>query len=237
LSVIVETPDYIIRSCASLGEGRDFWWPHMQDLGWNRNSLDAQTHYKVARDGKDWFLLISKETSRPEGMIIAFTYPNSTGWVGFFIVNRESRGKGWGAALFRALLASCEQTKTTFIGLDGVEEQMETYRRRGFVQVGRIKLMTRPSLRRSPLNKTTGYQLEGGLKIIDLKNVDASKLANFDLAHTGFYRPALWTRDGLFSRADVIGFAVVSAWDPEELKGIILVRCCDHGFRFGPLLA
>lgn len=182
-------------------------------------------------------MVVPKETGNPEGCIVAFTYPNSTGWVGYFIINTPFQGKGLGAALFKDLLSSFQASNTTYLGLDGVEEQVNTYNRRGFEVTAKIPLVTRPSLKEKPTSIET-VPIGTEEHITDIKVIDPEWLAQVDLAHTGFYRPAYWSQEGLLSRKDAYGYALLStAQGDSKLVGYILVRRCEQGHRFGPLYA
>ncbi|KAL7952779.1 acyl-CoA N-acyltransferase [Trichoderma compactum] len=195
----------------------------MRDLGWNRDKLDAKTHFTVAKNGEDWLIVIPKDKKEPSGMVIGFKYPNQTGWVGFSIINKEYQGRGWGEILFKVMLDSYKQIGIHTVGLDAVKEQVETYGRRGFVEATRLKLMTRVSATELPVNY--------GVK----KPKDGYTLAALDHIYTGLQRPALWTQDALFSRPDAFGFAISDS--SKKLQGFILVRRCEHGHRVGPLIA
>jgi hypothetical protein len=181
-------------------------------------------------------LLIPKQSEKPEGTVIAFKYPNGTGWVAFFILNASFRGKGLGRALFKELEVSFHASNTTVIGLDGVEEQVNTYERRGFKDVARIPLMTRPSLKQIPvlLVQSQSVGVEGNL--LDIKSVDPSLLAKIDFEHTGLDRSAYWSYNGLLSRDDAFGYALSSPTS-QIPTGFIFVRRCEQGHRFGPLYA
>ncbi|KAF2193753.1 hypothetical protein K469DRAFT_712563 [Zopfia rhizophila CBS 207.26] len=234
---VTEDPSFTVRPTGSIQEARELWWPLMKELGWNRDPSDTATHFHSARQGSDWLVLVPKETSKPEGCVVAFTYPNGTGWVGFFIVNAAYRGKGWGRALFHALLARYIESNTTIVGLDGVFEQIKTYERRGFVDVAKIRLMVRPSLNEKPL-PTTEYALEEGERTEDIREVNTGVLADIDFAHTGMERRLLWSREAMFERKDAYGYVIGSvAGDGFNSSGFIIVRRCEHGHRFGPLYA
>ena len=201
----------------------------------NRDENDAITHYTVSKSS-GWLMVVPKETSKPEGCIVPFTFANGTGWVGYFIMNAAYRGRGWGRALFHALLANYVASGTTIVGLDGVDEQKRTYERLGFIATGLIRLMTRPSLKEAHLKKAE-IKLASGEKLVDLREIPHKALVESDLAHSGFARPALWSDEALFHRSDLYGYAIVSSTDPSELLGWIMVRRCQHGHRFGPLYA
>lgn len=206
----------------------------MADGYQNRDELDAQTHFTVAQNGQDWLILIPAGTNEPIGMVIGFKFPNHTGWVGFFIVDKQYQGRGWGGILFKAMLDTYNKIGIQMVGLDAVKEQVKTYERRGFVEAAKIKIMTREPEE----DLTTKYgvvQLNNDYKAIDIKEVDADTIADLDRMHTGLDRGVLWAK-ALFSRPDAFGFAIISS-TTEELSGFILVRRCEHGYRFGPLLA
>lgn len=205
----------------------------------NRDADDATTHFRVASNGKNWLLLIPAESTKPEGTVVAFTYPNGTGWVGFFMLNASFRGKGLGRELWKQLEASFRASNTTVIGLDGVEEQVNTYKRRGFEAVARIPLMTRPSLKQKPLSAAQSQDVDIEGELLDIKSVDPKTLAKIDLEHTGLDRSAYWSYDALISRRDAFGYALssTSTSTPPEITGFILVRRCENGHRFGPLYA
>ncbi|KAF2754720.1 hypothetical protein EJ05DRAFT_479148 [Pseudovirgaria hyperparasitica] len=180
-------------------------------------------------------ILPDEDGDKPEGCVIPFTYPNSTGWLGFFIMNAAQRGHGVGRALFAAAQDYFAKAGTQYIGLDGVEAQVETYGRRGFVTTDRIAWMVRSNTKDVPLPQG---QLSESERLVPLEEVDRALLVQSDLEHTGFERRRLWSDEGMFSREDVSGFAVVDSKSPDRpVKGWILVRSCEKGFRFGPIYA
>ncbi|KAL7928316.1 hypothetical protein V8C35DRAFT_318461 [Trichoderma chlorosporum] len=133
------------------------------------------------------------------------------------------------------MLDSYQRDGIHTVGLDAVQEQVKTYERRGFIEATRIKLMTRASANELPINYES-KQAQPGYTVTDIKNVRESDLADLDQKHTGLLRQALWTKKALLSRPDAFGFAIISN-NLKELKGIVLVRRCEHGHRFGPLIA
>ncbi|UKZ78776.1 hypothetical protein TrVFT333_006521 [Trichoderma virens FT-333] len=235
MPVFESASDFTVQSGTSLVQVKDLWWSQMRELGWNRDELDAKTHFMVAQNGQDWLVLIPKGKKEPSGMVIGFKYLNQTGWVGFFIINKEYQGRGWGGILFNAMLDSYKQNGIHIVGLDAVKEQVKTYERRGFVEAARIKLMTRVSANELPVNYGD-KQPKPGFIVTDIKEIDGINLADLDHKHTGLQRQALWTEEALLSRPDAFGFAIISNIS-KELQGFILVRRCENGHRVGPLIA
>jgi acetyltransferase (GNAT) family protein/GNAT acetyltransferase-like protein len=202
----------------------------------NRAAQDAKTHF-ISSGGRNGFLIVASadNPTEAEGCIVPLAYENSTGWIGFFCVNEQYRGGGWGRQLFAAALDHFNKTNTEIVGLDAVQEQVPTYERRGFVDVGRIRLM-----QHSPLEEVSLTEhVDGipGAKIVSISEVPQEALIKSDLEHTGLHRSKLWTEEALFSREETFGLALVGEEDAADLKGWIVVRSCQHGYRLGPLYA
>lgn len=251
MSAVEFSSSVTVRPSTSLSEVNSFFCTQIRDLGWvcvsnlifmrrmadrlqNRHELDAQTHFTVAQNGRDWLLLYPAGANEPVGMVIGFKFPNRIGWVGFFIVDKNHQGRGWGGILFKAMLDTYRESGIQMVGLDAVKEQVKTYERRGFVEAAKIKIMTCTPEQ----NSATRYgaiELTKDYKAIDIKEADMGAIADLDLMHTGLDRKVLWAK-ALFSRPDAFGFAIVST-TTGELSGFILVRRCEHGHRFGPLFA
>lgn len=222
-------PPHLIHPSRSLDETSDFWYPIIRDLGWNRSRSDGPTHYHAALDGHSWLLIAPQDSSSPQGCVLALPFPNGTGWIGFFLVSASHRGQGLGGALWRGMDAIWAQNGTSFMGLDGVEEQVPTYTRRGFVDVGRIVLMTCSA---SALKDHPEVASDGDVR--DIREADREALRKLDEMHTGLDRGRYWVSSGLLDRADVFGFA---HYFDSTLDGFVLVRECKEGHRVGPLFA
>jgi GNAT superfamily N-acetyltransferase len=199
----------------------------------DRAKVDCATHFRVAQNGKNWLLVTPSSTGKPEGCVLALTYPNSTGWISFFILKKAFRGQGLGRELWKEMELTFQRNGTTTIGLDGVQEQHETYKRRGFESVGKVLLMTRNSLDENPVKC---LELSGDVEMQNLKDVDPAELARLDYEHTGFDREAYWSTDSILSRPDSLGFAIRSH-TTSRLTGFIFIRSSQEGHRFGPLYA
>jgi hypothetical protein len=172
-----------------------------------------------------------------EGCIVPFVFDNGTGWVGCFCMNAPMRGLGWGGALFSQCLAEFEKAGAKMVGLDGVAEQVQTYERRGFKTTNIVRLMVRKGIRDQPLEGGLEHVETDDERLVPLNEVPASVLVENDLAVTGFKRGKLWSREAMFDRDDAWGLALVKEGNKEQLEGWVLVRSCQHGYRFGPLYA
>jgi hypothetical protein len=169
---------------------------------------------------------------KPQGMVVPFTYPNNTGWVSFFVMNPAYRGKGLGRELWREMELVFNIAGTTMIGLDGVEEQVETYKRRGYVDCARIPLMSRDSIQDKPMDVT--WDQENSVELQDLCDVDPAYITQLDLEHTGLDRTAYWAADALPARQSAFGYVII---DDGKATGLVYARHCDQGIRVGPLYA
>jgi GNAT superfamily N-acetyltransferase len=226
----------IVRPATSLEEASGVWYPLMESLGWTRSAEDGQTHFHST--GSDGFLVIADacEPSKAEGCIVPLVYANNTGWIGFFCINEPHRGKGWGANLFNRALDHFREKKVEVVGLDAVTQQVQTYARRGFVEKAKIQVLSRLSTISKPLDGL--MQCPPGKRLMPLEDIPSEVLVKSDLEHSGLERSRLWTKEALFDRDDVFGFALVDeAKGHETLDGWVLVRGCQIGFRVGPLYA
>ena len=93
--------------------------------GWNPGLQDADCFYSTDPTG---FLMGFLE-GEPIATISAVKYGTSFGFIGFYIVKPEFRGKGYGLAIWQAALDSLQGRN---IGLDGVVAQQDNYIKSGF---------------------------------------------------------------------------------------------------------
>ena len=154
------------------------------------------------------------------------------------MVDESVRGKGWGGAIFSAAMEHYRSKNISIVGLDGVEEQVSTYGRRGFKKTTTIQIVVRPTLKDRPLQKkpnaVDGVTPEEELK--DIREIPFEWLVESDAAHTGFKRQRLWSNEGMFARDDAWGFAITSR-KYHALLAWTLVRSCHEGYRVGPVYA
>ena len=94
--------------------------------GWNPGLHDANCFYAADPEG----FLIGLLGDEPVATISVVKYGSSFGFVGFYIVAPVHRGCGYGIKIWNTGLARL-QGRT--VGLDGVIDQQENYKKSGFV--------------------------------------------------------------------------------------------------------
>lgn len=93
--------------------------------GWNPGLYDANCFYVADPNG----FLIGLLGDEPIATISVVKYGDSFGFLGFYIVKPEYRGKGYGIQIWNAGLA---YLRGRTIGLDGVVDQQSNYQNSGF---------------------------------------------------------------------------------------------------------
>lgn len=182
--------------------------------GWNPGLEDAEPFHATDPGG----FLLARLAGEPVGCISVVRYPGGFGFLGFYIVRPEHRGRGFGMALWRAgmeRLADCN------VGLDGVVAQQDNYRRSGFVLAHRNVrwggVVTAP-----PLDDP---------RVVPLERVPLETVLAFDRSCFGFERGAFLER--WIARPRVaLGFV-----ERDRLLGLGVIRACRRGFKIGPLYA
>ena len=182
--------------------------------GWNPGLFDADCFYHADPNG----FLMAKIDSNKVGCISAVAYNDNYGFIGFYIVAPEYRGKGYGVELGKAALASLGDRN---IGLDGVLERQDVYKKYwGFSYAYKnMRFQGKAESKKSP-------------KALPIAGVDFNKLLEYDSQVFLFPRPVFLSY--WISRADSFGYYL-------EHEGTILgygiLRKCFTGYRIGPLFA
>lgn len=182
--------------------------------GWNPGLFDADCFYHADPNG----FLMAKIDSNKVGCISAVAYNDNYGFIGFYIVAPEYRGKGYGVELGKAALASLGDRN---IGLDGGLERQDVHKKYwGFSYAYKnMRFQGKAESKKLP----TALPIAG---------VDFNKLLEYDSQVFLFPRPVFLSY--WISRADSFGYYL-------EHEGTILgygiLRKCFTGYRIGPLFA
>jgi ribosomal protein S18 acetylase RimI-like enzyme len=181
--------------------------------GWNPGLNDADCFY-VCDPGGCFLGLLNGE---PVAAIAALAYDVSLGFLSFFLVKPEVRGRGYGLSIWRAAL---EHLKGRNLGLDAVAAQVKNYARSGF----------RVAYRNFYYRTVGGGQAPAGL--LPLSQVPRADLVAYDAAFFPSPRPRFlncWLKqpEG----------AALGALKDGRLAGYGVMRACRRGFKIGPLMA
>jgi GNAT superfamily N-acetyltransferase len=183
--------------------------------GWNPGRGDANAFYAADPDG---FLMGFLE-DEPVACISAVTYGSSFGFIGFYIVAPEHRGKGYGLQIWNAAM---DRLRKRTIGLDGVVEQKKNYQKSGFEFC----------YRNIRYQGTGGGEAPASDQVTALDSVPFARLESYDQKffpepRSEFLRSWI-QQDGVIARALV---------DEDCLKGYAVMRPCRTGYKVGPLFA
>lgn len=188
--------------------------------GWNPGLDDREPFYAADPDG----FLLGLLDGEPIAMISAVKYGNTFGFMGFYIVKPEWRGHGYGLKIWQAAVASLEGRN---IGLDGVVDQQENYRKSGF------SLAHRNIRYQWSVEKTADNNLSHGqYSITSLDEIPIDTLVGFDRAffpeqRSEFLRSWI-TQPYSSAMALKVG---------NKLVGYGVIRQCHSGFKVGPLFS
>lgn len=186
--------------------------------GWNPGLADADAFHTADPGG---FLIgefVGGDAREPVSCISAVSYHGRFGFIGFYIVRPEHRGRGHGIAIWNA---GMERLQGHLIGLDGVVDQQENYKRSGFVLAHR-------NVRRS----CTAFEAETPDGVAPLTPADAERLGPCDRWVFPEERTAFLT--SWLSRPHIGAFGFERGG---RLVGYTVVRPCREGWKIGPLAA
>jgi hypothetical protein len=183
--------------------------------GWNPGLHDADCFYAADPGG----FLVGLLGDEPIATISVVKFGNSFGFLGFYIVKPEYRGKGYGIKIWNAGLASLSGRT---IGLDGVVAQQDNYKKSGFALA----------------YSNVRYQGTGGGNFpADSGIVPLSALAFEDIC--AYDQPFFPDNRRAFLRCwiDQPQSAALGILRNNKVAGYGILRKCRTGFKVGPLFA
>lgn len=205
--------EYIIRHMKRKDLDTAVSWAAKE--GWNPGLYDADAFYAVDHHG----FFMGFLGNEPIASLSAVSYDSDFGFLGFYIVKPEHRGKGYGYRLWKEAL---KHLPTQNIGLDGVVAQQENYKKSGF------RLAYR-NIRYEGMGETGRKATK---QIVPLVRVPWQQL----LAYDRLIFPAdrskflkLWI---IQPKSLAIGYV-----KDKRLRGYSMVRKCRIGYKVGPLFA
>ena len=183
--------------------------------GWNPGIYDADCFYSADPDG----FFIGLLGDEPIATISAIKYGESFGFIGFYIVKPEYRGKGYGIKIWNAGLKYLEGRN---IGLDGVVSQQDNYKKSGF------KLAYR-NIRHEGLG---GGDFPEYSEIVRLSTLPFETIDSYDRTFFPENRTQF-----LKSWVNQPGCNALGIMQNGKLAGYGVIRRCRFGYKTGPLFA
>lgn len=183
--------------------------------GWNPGLYDVASFYTTDPQG----FLMGELNGEPIASISAVAYDDTFGFIGFYIVHPEFRGKGYGWQIWQK---GMEYLGDRNIGLDGVLAQQANYRKSGFSLAYR-NIRYQGSFSQS--------QTKSG----DLRNVSQipfQQLLEFDSRFFPVPRPR-FLQAWIAQPASI----ALAKCDGDTILGYGVIRPCQVGWKIGPLFA
>ena len=191
--------------------------------GWNPGLDDLAAFH--AADPEGFFLGWLGDT--PVSSISVVRYGADFGFLGFYIVHPDHRGKGYGWAIWQHGMSYLEGRT---IGLDGVVAQQENYKKSGFRLAGRNIRHGGVPLLAGASAKTTAKTAIRPVTADDMDALVAYDSAFFAGPREGFTRAWALPPEGTRRHALV-------ALAGGDISGYGVIRDCRSGRKIGPLFA
>lgn len=205
--------NYKIQVMSKLDLARAIDWAAAE--GWNPGLHDIESFYAADPSG----FLVGYLGDDPIASISVVKYDDSYGFLGFYIVKPEYRGKGYGFELWKAGLAYLDGCN---VGLDGVVEQQGNYKQSGFkLAYGNIRFE----------GFGGGVEPEG-IGLVDLAGLPLSEVLEYDSAFFPADRQRFLQQ--WIKQTDSLALGIMQAG---RLVGYGVIRPCRNGFKIGPLFA
>lgn len=209
--------DYRVRVMSRADLDRAVEWA--RDEGWKPGLHDAGAFHAADPLG----FLVGELDGRPVASISVVRYTAGYGFLGFYIVRPEERGRGYGLRLWQAGLKHLDGC---CVGLDGVVAQQDNYRKSGFALAyrnarwgGVLPADARATEAQAPL-------------LVDARTVPFDRLLALDSALHPAPRPGF-----LANWIALPGSTALAAVRDGAVVGFGAVRPGHGGFRIGPLYA
>lgn len=188
------------------------------DEGWNPGLHDDDCFFAADPGG----FLLGVFNGEPIATISCVRYGEHFGFIGFYIVHPDYRGRGFGWRLWQAAM---QHLHGRVIGLDGVLAQQDNYRRSGFALAYR-------NIRYQGVAPDAGPDAP---QIVDLLSVPMPQVLACDSACFPAPRPAFL--QAWLGAPGHMALGWRAQHDSAALGGYGVLRPCRDGYKIGPLLA
>jgi GNAT superfamily N-acetyltransferase len=183
--------------------------------GWNPGLYDADCFYAADPNG----FLIGLLGEEPIATVSAVKYGDSFGFLGFYMVKPEHRGKGLGIQIWKAGLA---YLNGCIIGLDGVVAQQGNHKQFGFT-------LAYKNIRYQGIG---GGYYQADSRIVPLSTIPFEDLCAYDAPFFPDNR-----RQFLRCWIDQPQSTALGILRNCNLAGYGVLRICHSGYKIGPLFA
>ncbi len=186
---------------------------------WNPGLFDSKPFLAADPGG----FLAGFVNGEPVAVISAVRYDAGHGFIGFYIVQPEWRGRRHGWALWQAAMSRLQGCN---VGLDGVLAQQDNYRRSGFQLAWRNVRYEGKGSSGPPVDLPAGQQ------IVPLASLPFDTVVRYDSA----FFPADRSRflQSWISQPQTTAFAFLC---DRQIAGYGVLRPCRTGYKIGPLFA
>ncbi len=183
--------------------------------GWNPGLDDAACFATVDPDG----FLIGERNGETAAIISCVNYNPRFAFLGFYIVRKDLRGRGYGLQIWNAAIA---HAGSRVIGLDGGVAQQDNYRKSGF-------LLAYPNIRFGGRVDAQASRHDGIVALSDVgfERIIASDATVFPAPRAAFLRN--WIDSPRHIGRALIHDGELTAWG--------VIRPCRTGHKIGPLVA
>jgi GNAT superfamily N-acetyltransferase len=223
---------YVIRELYPHEKPFLFEWA--DNLSWNPGLLDMDSYYNS--DPHGFFLGLVDD--RPVAMISGVKHGKDFGYIGFYIVNNpDDRRKGYGLAIFHhALKYLLSDNPDRNIGLSGVPEQQENYKKAGFRLYYSCTRYIAPGAKNDSEAANSKLQLfTPEASILSASQVDFNDLLAYDQIHFGYDRSSFLKE--WINMKEMKAF-VMNHNDGNGIIGFIGIRpSSKETYHVGPLFA
>ncbi|MBN1191781.1 MAG: hypothetical protein JXA46_18665 [Dehalococcoidales bacterium] len=183
--------------------------------GWNPGIDDAECFYHTDPEG----FLVGTLDNRPVSFVSAVSYGGKFGFIGFYIVEPELRGREYGILMGLAALKRLEGQNT---GIDGVLEKESVYEMFGFKKAYRnIRYEHFPLSKDAAVLPEMKKLTEAGPEILQYDR------RCFPAERQVFLQ--YWLKQ---PHSFALGFV-----ENGRIKGYGVIRRCFTGYKIGPLFA
>lgn len=180
---------------------------------WNPGLEDGGPFFAMDPSG----FFIGEINGEPIGCISAVNYGSDFGFLGLYIVKPEYRHMGYGFQLWKKAI---NHFGDRLIGLDGVVDQQENYKKSGF----RLYYRNIRFEGRGNNSKPKG--------LVTLAEVPFETLLEYDTSIFGWSRKAFLEKWVRMTNASFLGIL-----DKNRIVGYGVIRSCQKGWKIGPLFA